>query len=84
MEYTLKRKLSKNGRRDPWFGSIIIFRSPEILCLPALKRYFFSSSEEVRGRVVYSRSRDMGLGDQGCFKELDCADASADALEIHV
>lgn len=56
------------------------------MCLPALKRYFFfSSSEEVAGgRVVYSRSRDMGLGDQGCFKELDCADASADALEIHV
>lgn len=82
----MKRKLSKSGRRDPWFGSIIIFRSPEILCLPALKRYFFfSSSEEVAGgRVVYSRSRDMGLGDQGCFKELDCADASADALEIHV
>lgn len=47
--------------------------------------FFFSSSEEVAGgRVVYSRSRDMGLGDQGCFKELDCADASADALEIHV
>lgn len=28
----------------------------------------------------HSRSRDMGLGDQGCFKGLECADA----FEIYV
>lgn len=59
------------------------FRNFVFFCFKMLF-FFFSSEEVVGGRVVYSRLCDMGLGDQGCFKEFDCVDVLVDVLEIYV